>query len=173
MIVRLSAAVLLNGLILGSPVLADPPALDPDRFLGFQETGTVAILETDPVSAEVVPPAVVSAREVSTPVETAPQEIASGPPVTLSAHENEDEIAASIDLAAALDPVLFADPNEGETFAWIAADLAGPGDITTGSIPQDEAILPVTGDHAEFAVAATPALRPLTEDAFSAPEVAP
>ncbi|HEX2137654.1 MAG TPA: hypothetical protein VHG30_17465 [Microvirga sp.] len=42
--------------------------------------------------------------------------------------------SAAVELAA-LAPEVFLDPNEAETFAWIASDLAAAGELATGSLP--------------------------------------
>src|SRR5687768_16859329 len=117
MIVRLSAAVLLNGLVLGTPVLAETPALDSDRFLSVQETAPTVLIETESASAASPPTADVAVSVSDDLAGNASQELASAIEAVLEP-DTEGEIAATIDLEAALAPALFADPSEGETMSW-------------------------------------------------------
>src|SRR3954453_5914203 len=48
--VRLNVAIVLGGLVLAAPAFAEAPALDPDRFISFQES-TAAATEVEPFTA--------------------------------------------------------------------------------------------------------------------------
>ena len=144
MTIRVTTAVLVASLWLAGPSLAafDADVL-PDAFMAAAAESPGAApdraLEGSAAAAMLGTPAERSAAGGTTPAEE------------VSAIER-----------AALAPELFLDPNEAETFAWIAADLAASGELATGSLdtdPRDESPAYLLQDEDAFSFA-EPAVAP-------------
>jgi hypothetical protein len=147
------AAVLLTGLAITAPAVAETEDLSASLFLGPQEAETAASITADLAWAG------------DTLLAQLPPVDPPGPLALLDGdvpHPGELEHVASLDepplvnVEASLAPEFFLDANEGETFAWIAADLAASAEIMTGSIPSIVGVNPLTDDAADLQAYLTP-----------------
>jgi len=152
MLTRARTALLLAGLSLAGPCQAEL-ALD-------QETAAV-LLAPDAATPEC--DIAFGCQDLSAGESSAAQPatdvavLAPAPDLTEPRAEHPS-IMESLDAAElALSPERFLDPDEDETFALIAKDLAAAGDLVTGSLPSiapDESGSPAAIDASELAAAA-------------------
>lgn len=158
MSVRLSAVALLTGLALAAPAYAEADLLNPEHFLDAQESETAALIAVDlamlqgPASAGREQPVSMADASTSDPGDLRSEPAAPASPVSLTLAGQHDEEAALV-------PEFFLDSDQGETFAWIAAELASAGELTTGTLARESA-------EAAPPLAEQPLVHALTDDAL-------
>ncbi len=141
MSVRLSAVVLLAGLAFAAPVYAEVDLLNPEPFSDAQESETAPFIAVNPAMIDAPVTALPSPLDQPAPVAEIQDVALADPqsepttPVELAAPTPSEEKIESISLA----PEALLDHNQDEMLAWIAADLAFAGEVTTGSVAPESA----------------------------------
>ena len=169
MVFRLAAAAIVSSFFVSVPLTASAleVGLDPTLALPQIEAVTQVPFDLAPSHSSVLvqlPPIDAPSPLLAAMIEQPPAEI-----VEVAIEAGAERAGPEIDLYASLRSEWFIDPNEGNTFALIAADLASAGDLTTGSLSserRDPEIVPVTGEGGEFS-GGDLALSPLVDDALS------
>ena len=141
MSVRLSAVVLLAGLAFAAPVHAEVDLLNLEQISDAQESETAPLIAVDPAMIGTPVTALPSTPDQSVPaaeiqdVALADPQPEPATPVELAAPTPSEDKIESISFA----PESLLDHNQDETLAWIAADLASAGEVTTGSVADERA----------------------------------